>query len=161
MIKVALTHDVDRTRKTYQYFTRPIRNLIKLDLKGLLNNIKFFTLPNSYWGFDEIIEIETKYDVKSAFYFLNETLPFNLFNPSNWKLSLGRYNITDPEIVGIIKFVDNNGQEIGLHGSFSSYENKKLLAWEKDVLENIVGHKIIRIRQHYLNLFKKYLAISI
>ena len=154
MIKVALTHDVDRTRKTYQYFTHPVRNLIKWDLKGLSNQIKSFISTNSYWGFDEIIEIETKYKVKSTFFFLNETLSFNLLKPSNWKLSLGRYDITHPEIIKIIKYLDNNEWEIGLHGSFYSYNDKKLLAWEKEVLENIVGHKIIGIRQHYLNLSK-------
>ena len=136
MIKVALTHDVDRTRKTYQYFTHPLKELIKLDLNGLLRQIKSYSSTNNYWGFNEIIKIETKYNVKSTFFFLNETLPFNLFKLSNWKLSLGRYDITHPEIIKIIKYLDNNGWEIGLHGSFSSYNNKRLLEKEKEVLEN-------------------------
>jgi peptidoglycan/xylan/chitin deacetylase (PgdA/CDA1 family) len=154
MIKVALTHDVDRTRKTYQYFTHPLKKLIKLDLNGLLSQIKSYSSTNNYWGFNEIIKIETKYKIKSTFFFLNETLPFNLFKLSNWKLSLGRYDITHPEILKIIKYLDNNGWEIGLHGSFYSYNNKRLLEKEKEVLENIVGHKIIGIRQHFLNLSK-------
>jgi hypothetical protein len=64
--------------------------LIKLDLKGLSNNVRSLTSPNCYWGFDEVIDIETKYGAKFTFYFLNETFPFNLFKPSNWKLSLGK-----------------------------------------------------------------------
>ena len=58
----------------------------------------------------------------------------------------------DENVVNIIKYLDTNGWEIGLHGSYLSYNNKDLLLKEKNTLESIVGHKVIGIRQHYLNL---------
>jgi len=155
MIKVALTHDVDRTRKTYQYITHPLKYLSSMNIKGLSNQIRTLKSSNTYWGFDKIIEIEKQLNLRSTFYFLNETIPFDLFTPSNWKLSLGRYNIKNPKITNIIKYLDKNGWEIGLHGSFNSFVNIDLLKKEKEDLEEIIGHDIVGIRQHYLNLVEE------
>ncbi|HCY74447.1 MAG TPA: hypothetical protein DHV28_00870 [Ignavibacteriales bacterium] len=152
-LKVALTHDIDRTEKTYQYFTNSISALKHLNLAKVVYQIHSFKQRDRvYWNFDEIINIENKYGVKSTFFFLIETIPFNLFDISNWKLSLGRYDINDPRIVEMILFLDKNGWEIGLHGSYLSFNDINLLKKEKAILENILGHQIIGIRQHYLNL---------
>jgi hypothetical protein len=58
MIKVALSHDVDRTYKSYQYLTKSIRKLIHLNFKGLSNQIHAFFQKDIYWNFEDIIEIE-------------------------------------------------------------------------------------------------------
>jgi len=152
MLKIALTHDVDRVRKSYQYLTYPVKNLIKLNIESFLYHTKSIFLKEPYWNFDKIIEIENYYDVKSTFFFLNETINFELFNFKNWKLSLGRYKITDTKISSIIKYLDTNGWEISLHGSYNSFNNKHLLKKEKMLLEKILGHPVIGTRQHYLNL---------
>jgi len=150
---VALTHDVDRTKKTYQYGSQFLKSLKTKDLAKMKYHIQnFFSENNPYWNFNEIIRIEESYGVKSTFFFLNESIKFNPFRISDWKLSLGRYKINDPEIVTMINFLDKNGWEIGVHGSFNSYKNMDLLEKEKKFLEKIVEHKIIGTRQHYLNL---------
>lgn len=152
MLKVAITHDVDRTQKTYQFITHSLKALSDLDFSKFANQVKSIFLPDKYWGFDELINIESGFNIKSTFFFLNESLSFDLFSPSNWELSLGRYNINDSKITDIIIFLDKHGWEIGLHGSFNSYKDRKLLLREKEILENILGHEIIGTRQHYLNL---------
>ena len=152
MIRVCLTHDVDRTEKTYQYITKPIIKFLKGDLFSLFKNISLKKRNRPYWGFDYITEIESKYSVKSTFFILNETIRFNPFLFKTWKLALGRYNINDKKIVSIIRELDSNGWEIGLHGSYLSYKNLELLKKEKAALESILGHSISGIRQHYLNL---------
>ncbi|HCY74449.1 MAG TPA: hypothetical protein DHV28_00880 [Ignavibacteriales bacterium] len=79
-LKVALTHDIDRTEKTYQYLTNSISALKKLDFSKILHQIRSFKLCDQvYWNFDEIINIENKYGVKSTFFFQIESIPFHLY----------------------------------------------------------------------------------
>tara|TARA_Y100001958_G_C21244981_1_gene574415 strand:- start:143 stop:979 length:837 start_codon:yes stop_codon:yes gene_type:complete len=155
MIRVALTHDVDRVKKSYQYFTYSLKYLLKGDIRNMFYHINSFFGEEPYWNFERIIEIENHLDVKSTFFFLNESIKFDLFNIKNWKLSLGRYDIESEKIKNIIRLLDKDGWEIGLHGSYNSYKSSSLLQKEKKVLEKIVGHKVIGIRQHYLNLDNK------
>ena len=131
MLKVALSHDVDRVKKSYQYFTSSLKKSIRFDITGLQYELKSFFGREPYWNFDKIINIEEKYSVKSTFFFLDESIEFKLFNIKNWKLSLGRYSIENPEIISIIKQLDKNGWEIGLHGSYNSYKDFGLLKSEK------------------------------
>lgn len=153
MIKVCLTHDVDRIRKSYQYLTKPYNALkvgnFPLFFKRLYATV---TLKNAYWGFDIIIEIENKYQVKSTFFFLNESIKLDYRHPKQWPLALGRYQITEPKVREIIRYLDRNGWEIGVHGSFRSYKNLELLRQEKKDLEDVLGHAVIGIRQHHLNM---------
>jgi len=152
MLKVALTHDVDRTHKTYQYFTYLIRALLNSKLNNAFYHISSLFKSNPYWQFDEIVKIENKYNVKSTFFFLNESIKINPLSIANWKLSVGRYNIKSPKIVQIVQWLDKNGWEIGVHGSYNSYKDEELLLEEKKTLEDIVGHEIFGVRQHYLKL---------
>ena len=143
---LCLTHDVDRIRKSFQFFTRFIRE------KRLYHLTSIFSKLNPYWNFDKIMEIEKKYDVRSTFFFINESKKFQLFKPSSYALSLGYYDIFEPKVKDIINKLDDGGWEIGLHGSFDSFKNEKLLLKEKSELEKILGKRIIGVRQHHLNL---------
>ena len=145
-LKVCLTHDVDRVYKSYQYISH---DLVKLKFKKF---VKLFSKKDPYWVFDEIMFLEEKNTVKSTFFFLEETIAFNIFSPENWKLSLGKYKFLDPKIRKIIQKLDNEGWEIGLHGSYESYQNSDLLKKEKKALEKALGKPVQGIRQHYLNL---------
>lgn len=152
-LKVALTHDVDRTTKSHQYITHLLRGLKKRDLTAACYHATTWHKRREvYWNFEDILDIETHYGVKSTFFFLIESFPFRLLSPSTWKLSLGRYDIHEERIKRMIQHLDGNGWEIGLHGSYNSYNNIDLLKKEKQILETIVGHPIKGIRQHYLNL---------
>ena len=143
---VCLTHDVDRIRKTYQYLTHDVR-------KGRFGNFKtLFNGKFPYWMFEKIMNIEEKYGVRSTYFFLQETIRFKPFLPSNWKLSLGRYRVTEPAVASMIRDLDTGGWEIGLHGSYNSYKDIGLLKAEKSVLEDVLGKQVTGIRQHYLNL---------
>jgi len=144
---VWLSHDVDRVRKTFFhsiYYTFKERRLSHMaSLAGG---------ANPYWNFDQIMDLENDYGVKSTFFFLNESMKAQILKPYSFVLAKGRYKINDPKIQTIIKKLDQNGWEVGVHGSFNSYQNKELLKTEKNALEEIVGHPITGIRQHYLNL---------
>lgn len=149
---VCLSHDVDRTYKSFQFITHFFNNLKIQNYKSAIYQLKSFFLKNHYWGFDKIIAIEEGYRVKSTFFFLNESYPFNLIDLSSWKLSLGYYRIYDEPIKDIIRKLDSAGWEIGVHGSYNSYRDLELLKKEKKDIEGILGHEVNGIRQHFLNV---------
>jgi len=154
---VCLTHDVDRVRKTYQYFTHLIQHLKKRNYLSVWNQVKSLFLRllyqyEPYWCFEKILKLENELKVKSTFFFLNEQEKPYLFNIKSWMLFTGRYNINNPDIIKMIKKLHESGWEIGLHGSYNSYNSETKLKTEKNDLEMILGKKVQGIRQHYLNL---------
>lgn len=149
---VCLSHDVDRVAKTFQYVTHFLRYLKTGNLRAALYQMKSLAARAHYWQFEKIMEIEDKLGLRSTFFFLNETYPFHPWKLRSWRLSLGYYNMLDPCVQRVIKDLDNQGWEIGLHGSYLSYRDVNLLRKEKADIESIVGHRVIGIRQHYLNL---------
>jgi hypothetical protein len=149
---LCLTHDVDRPYRTYQSLYYGVKKGSPKVLLELLDD------ENPYWQFEHVMAIEDELGVRSSFNILNEQNLFRdkpiraWFSPENWKLYAGRYSLDDPAIVDIIHELDAGGWEIGIHGSYESYDDKARLAREKEALEAVVGHPILGGRQHYLNL---------
>ena len=96
--------------------------------------------------------MENELGVKSTFFFLNESGKVNLFDTSTWNLHGRLHDIKDPKVVKIIKKLHSGGWEIGLHGSFYSYNNLEMLRKEKKLLEEVLNDKVVGTRQHHLNL---------
>ncbi len=154
---LCLTHDVDEVNKTYQYLTRSIKAIRKKDFKEAIKQFKLFfsdkiNKRNPYWTFDRIINIEDLLNVRSTFFFLKESAKVNIFNPRTWHHYARKYDWHSENVTEVIRYLIENGWEIGLHGSFYSYDNKDLLFNEKKDLEKIIKNEIIGIRQHHLNL---------
>ncbi len=149
---LCLSHDVDRVYKTYQVLYYSAKAITRGDLGGFAYHLSSTLKDNPYWNFEKIMDIEEDLGVKSTFFFLNESIPFNPVQFSNWKLSLGRYSWDDPRVSKMIRDLDSGGWEIGLHGSYNSYRDASLLSTEKSKLEEIIGHEVKGVRQHYLNL---------
>ncbi|RKM57877.1 hypothetical protein D6855_12570 [Butyrivibrio sp. CB08] len=142
---LCLSHDVDRiTKQWYHYIYYGLKHPM-IQFKSLVLKMKGI---EPYWNFEKIIRLEKSYGAVSTFFFLNE---------SRRELSanfLGRYKITSKRVVEIIKMLDEQGFEIGLHGSFDSYNDLELLSKEKKVLEEILDHQVVSTRQHHLNFDK-------
>lgn len=149
---VCLSHDVDRVSKTFQYVTHFLRYLKSQNLRAALYQVKSLTERAHYWQFEKVMEIEDKLGLRSTFYFLNESYPFHPWKIKSWRLALGYYDMLSARIQTAIRELDRNGWEIGLHGSYLSFQDLNLLKKEKAELEGIVGHRVLGIRQHYLNL---------
>jgi hypothetical protein len=149
---LCLTHDVDRPYKTYQSAYYAITGRDISHLKSVLPG------KNPYWQFERIMAIEDSLGVRSAFYFLDEQhllrdRPIrDWFDPENWNRYMGRYSLDDPEIADVIQDLDAGGWEVGLHGSYESYDDRERLRGEKAHLESVLGQEIVGGRQHYLNL---------
>lgn len=143
---VCLSHDIDRVYKTYQYLTHDLRRLRFSKLSCLLDKV------NPYWCFDKMLEIESRHGVRSTSFFLEESIKPKLLTPKSWKLAFGRYRFRDRDVAKMIKRLDREGWEVGLHGSYDSYRNQTLLQQEKCSLEEVLEKPVRGIRQHYLNL---------
>jgi len=150
---LCLTHDVDRPyKRAHQSVYYAIRERSLAHLRALRPG------RNPYWQYEEIMDLEAELGVRSAFYFLDEPHllrerpPRDWLDPTAWVQHLGRYDVTDPEIAGTIRTLDDRGWEVGLHGSFHSPDDRQRLAREKAALEGIVDHEIDGVRQHYLRL---------
>lgn len=154
---ISLSHDVDRINSNIgHYIFYFVKYVIKLNFKKALYQIYLLFLKirgiEPYWCFDKIINLENKYNVKSTFFLLNETGKSKLFQLKSYILFKGRYKITAKPVLEIIQYLKKNRWEIGLHGSYYSFNNKILLQQEKNILQKIVKIPIKSIRQHYLNL---------
>jgi len=149
---VCLSHDVDRVKKTFQFFTHFLKSFKNMDLEFAIYQMRSLFQESHYWCFEKIMDIERKLGLKSTFFFLNETYPFHPLKISSWRLSLGYYDLFEPDLQTAIRELDSQGWEIGLHGSYLSFKDTDLLKKEKSDLESITGHPVQGIRQHYLNL---------
>lgn len=149
---LCLTHDVDRPYKTYQSLYYALTERSAYHLRTAFPGV------NPYWQFEEIMALEDDLGVRSAFYFLCEQHLFrdrpvrDWVRPVAWKRYLGRYSIDAPEITAVIRKLDADGWEVGLHGSYESYRDPERLRAEKAAVETALGDELLGGRQHYLNL---------
>ena len=149
---VCLSHDVDRVKKTFQFFTHFLKSLKNIEIESAIYQMQSLFQKSHYWNFCKIMKIEEQLGIKSTFFFLNETYPFNPLKASSWRLSLGYYDLFEQNLQGAIRELDSQGWEIGLHGSYLSFKDVDLLKKEKSELESILSHPVLGVRQHYLNL---------
>lgn len=143
---VCLTHDVDRSRKTYQYLThlgRPkgLRGAGKPRRRG----------GRPYWGFDTVRDLESDAGVRSTFFMLHEG-PEAKRGLRNRALAWGLADFEDPEIASTVTSFARDNWEIGLHASLASTLSPDRIPLEKRKLEAIVGRKVNGVRQHHLRL---------
>ncbi|WP_224338467.1 polysaccharide deacetylase family protein [Haloprofundus halobius] len=149
---LGLTHDVDRPHQSpihAVYYALRERNPSRL--RGLRPG------ANPYWLFDDIMELEDELGVRSSFYFLQEQSmlqrPLDEWrDKSHWVEHIGRYDIEAPDIHDLIRRLNDGGWEVGLHGSYSSYDKPELLTEQKATLERILGDTVVGGRQHCLNM---------
>jgi len=156
LFALALSHDVDRVAKQGQFIYYLIQALIKrrpeqlqqhfCSLKALLRG------DDPYWNFERIMTLEDNLSVRSTFFFLNEQEKATMLNPRSMTLFWGRYDLNDRRIQQVIHDLHTGGWEIGVHGSYNSYQDEALLKSEKEYLEATLGESVKGIRQHYLNL---------
>ena len=144
---LCLTHDVDRTAKTFQYATHLGRK------NGLHGAGRRRRRPRTrpYWGFDAIRDLESGAKVRSTFFLLHEG-PEAKRGLRNRILAWGLADFMDPEVASVVRSLSHDRWEIGLHASLSSMESHLRLALEKRELESVLGGTIDGVRQHHLRL---------
>ena len=167
---ICLTHDVDRLNK---YRLSAIPKSVFAKTKSLLMSKTKATAPQQEEGptasgyprlqdmfnlaydwikvmlklkkdpfdtFDYMLNLEQEYGFKSSFYFMTG---------GNSRFD-NRYSINEPRAIKLIRQIEDKEDEVGLHGSYNSYNNLEQINLEKARLDKIAGNKEYGCRQHYL-----------
>ncbi|MCK5327176.1 MAG: polysaccharide deacetylase family protein [Candidatus Latescibacteria bacterium] len=145
-----LSHDVDHpfkwTPKRIAYETwRSARLLLSAKpvegVRKLRRMIR--SLPKNrdpYWTFGELMAWEEQASMRSSFYFAAKRRI--KADPS--------YSIYDRAVRRIARALAARGWEIGLHGSYDSYNDLHMLKEDKRTFEHAVSRTAGGIRQHFL-----------
>ncbi len=139
---LCLTHDVDEIYFPWSHLLQAIIYYAKkMNTHGIINSFhwKFRKKESPYLDFKKILDLEKTYNVRSTFFFLaTEKDPIRF-----------RYVIEDA--TEIIKDIQSEGFEIGLHGGYYAYNNLEDIIQQKIRLERVSNSQVIGYRNHYLN----------
>lgn len=157
--KIHATHDIDNP------FEHAFKSLISLSKNTAGDIIKRFSLSHGYrrikeWcqvsagnlkadpynTFDRIMEISEKNNLRST---------FNFIAVPNLSTMDGEYTLNHPLMRQLLRKINCQGHEIGLHASYFSYKDIEKIKREFDLLKLICGQEGISqniwgVRQHYL-----------
>lgn len=152
-LAVCLTHDVDIIKKWYLYSMVRCLELIR---SGQLSSFlkTFWSLfkgilsgRNPALAFEQMTSAEENFSFKSSFYFMTGRPGLKSVLSSDLT-----YDLASPEILDKVKELLSKGLEVGLHASYHTFLNSRLLSEEKEELGRSVGSPIRGIRQHFLRL---------
>lgn len=65
------------------------------------------------------------------------------------------YDISEKKFRDVIKYLDDNGFEIGLYASYLAYKSKDFFDFEKNNLEKTFGKRVVGNRHHYWHMNPK------
>lgn len=165
---VCLTHDVDVVsqysfRQSARKHGENIRNGLSMvtktrSLVGLCMDIgqviKHANMQDPLHCYEQWLEVEEKMGARSTFFFWPGWSSVKKHHASDCA-----YELTDPLVFDgqkcivaeMIREIDRRGWEIGLHPSWYSFDNVDEMKRQKGALEDVLGHDVVSVRQHYLH----------
>ena len=156
-----LSHDVDYVEKTIQLRLKQtlfngfntIKSIKKPRqfVKNLKKTVRFLFSNPPYWCFDYWQNLEQRHNTTSTFYIYVQTGRKNF---KSWLIDPSYDIETDIKLQKKLKELHEDGFQIGLHGSYESAQDFEKLKQEKDILEQLLGIKITKTRQHWLNYYE-------
>jgi hypothetical protein len=123
---------------------RSIKEAFKRVRRYIFNKLGNYKYDENY-TFEWYMDICEAAGVNAAFYFI----------PESGEKGNGCYSLEDKKIQNLIKYIDNRGHEIGVHGSYQTYQDKEKTKLQKNMMEDIliklnISQKVKGNRQHYL-----------
>lgn len=142
------TIDIDNAyaflnKSFFRSFASTLRSFIKLDFPLIIDRFAVLSgkRKDPYDTYDYLEEIHDKYKIEPVFFFL-----------------LGRYSRYDknisPDNLQMQKLIKRiaTKYQVGIHPSYASNRDKKILEKEIEKLKLITGKPVIKSRQHFLRL---------
>jgi len=126
---VSLSHDVDEVRWSWRR-----RLLMAGRHPGTLLEKK-----ERYWNFDRVVALEESRGVRSSWYFVADGS-----HPRD-----PPYRLRD--VSAIMRELQGKGFEVGVHGSFLSYNDAGRMKREHDAICQTLSRPVPGVRQHFLN----------
>lgn len=105
-----------------------------------INKVSGRAYPREY--LDEWKRFERELDLRSSFYFVSAGRDKCSYDPN--------YDVDEPMLRPRIRELAEEGWEVGVHGSFDSFDRADRLAEERERLSTVVGDDVVGVRQHYL-----------
>lgn len=141
---IALTHDLDQlTRGWIEAAYHEVKQVHRLH-KSVYNISRLIWDKlrgrDPYWSFDAMLGLEERHGVRSSLYFLSRT-----GQPKD-----ARYDWHQERFAPLFKRLREGGWEIGLHASYDSGADERMLADQKRRLEDVSHGPVAGVRQHYL-----------
>ncbi len=148
--ELILTHDVDviqMWKSWKQVFRVALGDIIKRKDIGLACErfAEYFLtkrgkIKDPFDTFDWLMDKSEAIGIKSRFYFMSGGV--TEFD--------NRYKIDNPKVLELIEKIKQRGHIVGIHPSYNAYNNFEQFKKEKELLEKVVGEKIVEGREHYL-----------
>lgn len=137
-----LTHDIDRVDKYTFHSTK--NRLKKKNFREMFYFLTKWLNPfdhdNPYWSFDYLLQLEKEYKLTSTFFFLNRGV----------RHIDSYYNFSQKRIAHLIEHLQQEGCEIGLHGTVRSANDLEVKAKNLDQLNSVIADSVMGNRQHRL-----------
>lgn len=124
-----LSHDVDEVRWSWR------RRL----LMAARHPSARLDHRKGYWNFERVMALEDSYGLRSSFYVV----------PSGSHRRDPPYRLA--ALAAVVHSLSGGGWEVGVHGSFESFDKPGMLTMQKRMLEALLGRSVTGVRQHFIN----------
>jgi len=165
---VCLTHDVDLiTINSLPGMRRYLMNKLRsqnrgkakiknwaIDILRLMNSVaKSLLFSGNKSFFEPWLELEDKFGFRSTFFFFPDQASYYHLLDGAW------YRYHDElffegcmiKLQELMQQLETRGWEVGLHGTFASFDDSQELRKQKEQIETFLGSQIVSIRQHNLH----------
>ncbi len=165
---VCLTHDVDHVslsskhqalrKRSFQLAsatsrTRKAKMLICFGI-DFLRNAKRHDQEDPLHCYERWLEVEKEAGARSTFFFWPGLSAVTKRHNTDCLYELSDSMVFDNQrctVAEMIREIDRQGWEIGLHPSWYSYNDVDELKRQKESLEKALGKEVVSVRQHYLH----------
>lgn len=121
-----------------------IKEFIKRVRRYIFNQLENYRYDENY-TFEWYLDVCETVGAKVAFYFI----------PNSNEKGNACYELKDKKIQELLKYLSYRGHEIGVHGSYQTYQDKDKARKQKSMLDETlnklgISQKVVGNRQHYL-----------